>query len=167
MTGFSARQKTRVVLALATIGLAVWLAAQNTVPFGTFIVVKAVNQLSPWAKNFWPPTAVYPPERSSNGQWFQRIVISPVTLRVQTPRVFRVVTVLMDADGIPPGSTVGVATTLKGTAYVTAALAPTGATLSLADVDQRERMLQFAFTFPDLVRAHPVVAHTVRFAFSR
>lgn len=155
------------VMAALTVAFGMWLVTKNIVPSGVFVASRGIHDLSPWVKNFWPPTFVYPVERGPDGRWQQRIVVSPVTLRVRTPRVFQSVEVAFDATQVPLGSTVGVERTLHSGESISVKLENSGSTLSLDGVNQSIRDLQFQFIFPNLTRDTPVLVHGLRFTFHR
>lgn len=154
------------VLGALALGLGIWLVIQNAVPGGMFVAERSIEELSPWIKNFWPPTSVHLLERDRDGRWQQRIVVSPVTIRVRTPRTFSNVEIFLDADGIPGGSTVGIEKTKGSGQYRVQPLLGSGAVLSLSGVDQQNRDLQFQFLFPGQLRTQPVVVRHLRFTFS-
>jgi hypothetical protein len=158
---------TTLVLGALTVVLGVWIVIGNTVPTGTFVAERTVGDISPWLKNFWPPTHVSAVEHNPEGRLQQRIVASPISMRVHIPRTFTAMTVAIDAEGIPLGSTVGVEKTLHSGEFVRTDLIPSGTTLSLRDIDQSRRDLQLQFEFPELTRNKPVVVRGVRIRFAR
>ncbi|GEM_PF-5204089 len=166
MTEPRARLLTNIILGLLVLVLGAWLGAKNFVPGGVFVASRSIEELSPWIKNFWPPTYVHLLEKASDGRWQQRIVVSPVTIRVRTPRAFRAVEVSLEADSIPEGSTIGVEKAKHRGQYVQKPFVVSGTTLSLSDVDQQDRDLQFQFTFPGSLRSSPVIVRALRFVFS-
>lgn len=154
------------VLGALALGLGIWLVIQNAVPGGMFVAERSIEEHSAWIKNFWPPTSVHLLEKDRDGRWQQRIVVSPVTIRVRTPRTFSNVEIFLDADGIPGGSTVGIERSRGSGEYLMRDLVASTAMLSLSDVNQQNRDLQFQFVFPGQLRTQPVVVRRLRFTFS-
>ncbi len=159
---------TRFTLGMLTLVLVGYVAAQNVVIGRVFVAGRAMGSRSPWVREFWPPLHVYPPERCGAGNCFlQRIALSPVTIRVRTPRSFQSVEIDLEASGIPGGSTVGVERALHTKEYNRAPFVDGRASLSLADVVQEKRDLQFQFIFPGTGPKQPVTVSSITFTFRR
>ncbi len=158
----------RAILGIVTLLLLGWIGNGVLVPSGVFVARHDSGKPSPWVRDLWPPLHVYPPEEGQDGVLRQRVVVSPVTVRVRLPRAsFRSVDVSLAVDAIPPGSTVAVERHLHRQDYLTVPLLNGHATLPLQGVFQHDRDLQFMFTFPGLTRNAPVVVQSFQFRFIR
>jgi len=83
----------QLIIILVPCGLFFWLANIAIVPSGIFVVIKDVNEISPYLDRFLPDARVESFFQESDGDWAQKIVGDPVFYFVHPQLSFDSITV--------------------------------------------------------------------------